>query len=232
MLGSFQRVSGLSFQGLGDSMQNETLAQSFVRYVHEDLRQIKQPHFDIAFRLNEAKRFNYPVELGYKDIYELAEVEFGFKRSTTAAYIAVSEKFMYGKFLFEHWQPFSFSQLVEMLPMQDYDRRQLKPDMTIKQIREWRRDHKFVVLENGDCVLYGELSDKQRHEYDDYKARQKEEKKAVPTSGQFDECCREQFILVLSCHLENAYRKSLTPAGKPDFCNFARILLEQGLVKL
>lgn len=161
-----------------ENMQNETLAQAFVRYVHEDLLQIKQPHFDIAFRLHEAKRLNYPEELGYKDIYELAEMEFGFKRSSTAAYIAVCEEFMksdknfidYQMQVNHLWTAFSFSQLVELLPMDYYDRRNITPNMTIKQIREWRRDHKFVTLANGDRVLYGELNDKQRKAYEEFKA--------------------------------------------------------------
>ena len=206
-------------------MPNETLAQAFVRYVHEDLQQIKQPHFDIAFRLHEAKRLNYSIELGYKDIYELSETEFGFKRSSTANYIAVSENYMHGKFVNDYWQSFSYSQLVEMLPMQDYDRRQLRSDMTIKQIREWRRDHKFVTLENGDCVLYGELSDKQRKEYEDYKARQKKEKQSVQTSGQYD----RKMVDALSRLLVEIIPKCILPNGFPAFDVVAMYLLDHGV---
>lgn len=173
----------------------KSFAESFVQYVHEDLAQIKAPHFDIAARLAEAKRLNYADELGYKDIYELSEVEFGFKRSSTAAYIAVAEEYGVRINSVEapgRWSQFSFSQLVEMLPLDDYDRGLIKPEMTVKQIREWRQNHKFVVLEDGDCVMYGELSEKQRREYADYKERQKAECGAgkseiddfVQTSGQ------------------------------------------------
>ncbi len=114
---------------------NETLAQAFVRYVHEDLLQVKQPHFDIAFRLSEAKNFGYAEELGYANIYELSEAEFGFKRSSTVAYISVCENFMTGMHLLPRYDGYSFSQLVELLPMDDVDRRQIAPTMTVKQIR-------------------------------------------------------------------------------------------------
>lgn len=167
---------------------SETLAQSFVRYIHEDLRQIKQPHFDIAFRLAEAKKFGYAEELGYKDIYELSEIEFGFKRSSTAAYISVAET--YGIYTVNSsqapgaWALFSFSQLVEMLPLSSYDRMCIRSDMTVKQIRKYKQDHKFVTLENGDYVMYGELTDKQKANYEEYRERKKAENKSVQTSGQ------------------------------------------------
>ena len=216
-----------------ENMENETLAQAFVRYVHEDLQQIKQPHFDIAFRLHEAYTQCYHLELGYKDVYELAEIEFGFKRSTTAAYIGVSRAYVGSdKQPVKPWSEFSFSQLVEMLPMDSYDRTKITPDMTIKQSREWRRDHKFVTLESGDRVLYGELSDKQRRAYEDFKSKQKEEGNSVQTSGQDDHSFMEHDVLMLSVHLEKAYRNSLTPSGRVDFANFARYLLDNGVVKL
>ena len=163
---------------------SETLAQSFVRYIHEDLLQIKQPHFDIAWRLLEAKQLNYPAELGYADIYELSEAEFGFKKSSTIAYIAIATEFMdRHNQVQDVWKPFSYSQLVEMLPLDDYDRRQIKPDMTVKQIRKYKQDHKFVNLENGDRVLYGELTEKQKCQYEEYRAKQKEANKLDQTSG-------------------------------------------------
>ncbi len=164
---------------------SETLAQSFVRYIHEDLRQIKQPHFDIAWRLREAKQLNYAEELGYANIYELSEIEFGFKKSSTAAYIAIAETFMDSHMHVEaEWQQYSYSQLVEMLALDPYDRTRINPEMTIKQLRKYKQDHKFVTLENGDYVMYGELNDKQKAAYADFKERQKEEKQSVQTSGQ------------------------------------------------
>lgn len=164
---------------------SETLAQSFVRYIHEDLLQIKQPHFDIAWRLREAKQLNYPAELGYADIYELSEIEFGFKKSSTAAYIAIATEFMDSAMgVKDEWKTFSYSQLVEMLSLGGYDRTRITSDMTVKQIRKYKQDHKFVTLENGDYVMYGELTDKQKAYYEEYRERQKAEKQSVQTSGQ------------------------------------------------
>ncbi len=169
-----------------ETFGSPTLAQQFVQIINEDLLKIKQPHFDIAWRLREAKDRDYASELGYKDIYELSESEFGFKKSSTAAYIAIANEFMRMSDMDvqTEYKSFSYSQLVEMLSLDYYDRRQIKPDMTVKQIRKYKQDHKFVNLENGDRVLYGELSDKQKQQYEDYRAKQKEESKLVQTSGQ------------------------------------------------
>jgi len=184
----------------------QSLATDCVSAIHDDLLKVKHPHFDIAYRLADAKMSGYPELLGYKDVYELSEKEFGFQRSSTAAYIAVYDEYFgfypcdcprkrfleYEVLSSSKWLQFSFSQLVEMLPLDDYDRGLIKPEMTIKQIREWRQNHKFVTLESGDCVMYGELSERQRREYADYKERQKAERCAdksevddlVQTSGQ------------------------------------------------
>ncbi len=169
-----------------ETFGSPTLAQQFVQIINEDLLKIKQPHFDIAWRLREAKDREYATELGYKDIYELSELEFGFKKSSTAAYIAIANEFMKMSDMDvqKEFQAFSYSQLVEMLPLDSYDRRQIKPNMTVKQIRKYKQDHKFVDLENGDRVLYGELTDRQKQQYEEYRAKQKEESKLVQTSGQ------------------------------------------------
>ncbi len=174
---------------------SESLAQAFLRYVHEDLAQVKQPHFDIAWRLSEAKRLGYAEQLGYKNIYELGEVEFGFKRSSTAAYIAVDEQFLSNRVghVQERWRNYSFSQLVEMLPLDDYDRTLVQPDWTVKQIRQWRKDHKRVILWNGRIKFWGELTDQEKEQYERHQQSKKQQRsvqeevsESVQTSGQFD----------------------------------------------
>lgn len=196
---------------------SETLAQSFVRYIHEDLLQIKQPHFDIAWRLREAKQLNYPAELGYSDIYELSEVEFGFKKSSTAAYIAIATEFMNSSMVVkDEWKTFSYSQLVEMLSLGGYDRTRITSDMTVKQIRKYKQDHKFVTLENGDYVMYGELTDKQKANYEEYRERQKAEKQSVQTSGQENV---ETAVVNLQDFDKNLSAVSNGPVAKSSFLN-------------
>lgn len=126
-------------------------AQSFLEQTRQDLQDAGKSFFKVCFRLYEAKNCNYPIALGYSDIYELAESEFGFKRSTTASYIAICHRFMYGQmFVAEGWKDYSFSQLVEMLPIKYINKAALPPTCTVKQIREWKQAQK--ALNNSDNV--------------------------------------------------------------------------------
>ncbi len=185
----------------------ESKAQAFVRTVHEQLLQVKQPHFDIAYQLYTAKERNFPEELGYTDIYELSEVEFGFKRSSTAAYISVCSNYMrpsnigpVSSHVMPLWAEFSFSQLVEMLSLDTYVRLRIKPTMTVRQIRQYRQDHKFVTLSDGRTLMYGSLTASEKKDYETLKAekqaakqkakevieQQSEVENFVQTSGQAD----------------------------------------------
>ena len=160
------------------------LAQDFVRYVHEDLLQVKHPHFDIAFRLHEAKLKGYYALLGYDNIYDLAEVEFGFKRSSTKAYISVSENYMNGMQVHTTWQDFGFSQLVEMLSISPWERRQVKSTWTVKEIRTWKKNRQSVKLPDGRIRMYGDLTPQQKEEYDASQLTPKPKVDAGQTSGQ------------------------------------------------
>lgn len=144
------------------------LALDFVKYLKADLLNTTRPFFKIAFRLNEAKEFGYDKELGYEDIYELAQSEFGFKPTSTKNYIAVFQNYRDDNrswTLPDCWSDYTFTQLVEMLSITKAERRLISPKMTIKEIRNWKRDHKLVEF-NGKYCLYAELTDNQKKVYD------------------------------------------------------------------
>ena len=69
----------------------ESYAQAFIRCMNEDLNDVKRSFIKIGFRLAEANEFKYYKELGYENIAELAEAEFGFKQSTTYEFMKVYE---------------------------------------------------------------------------------------------------------------------------------------------
>lgn len=58
-------------------------ANDFLKVVNDAIDDIKHRSYFIGFRLDEANRYKYYEALGYANIEELAEAEFGFKRSTT-----------------------------------------------------------------------------------------------------------------------------------------------------
>lgn len=79
----FSKEEKVMSYGYEYAKNNETFAEAFVREVNNNLRDIKHSFIEIGFRLNEADRFEYYKELGYSSIIELAEKEFGFKKSKT-----------------------------------------------------------------------------------------------------------------------------------------------------
>ena len=120
---------------------------------------IKKAMYDVArqfvyigFLLWEVKQYHYYREKGYKDVYEYAEAELGFKRSSTKNFIAISETFGNKYYnspytssilptmqLKPTYEQFNYSQLCEMLSMSPAKRATVTPDMTIKQIREIKK---------------------------------------------------------------------------------------------
>lgn len=103
----------------------------------------------IGFLLWEVKEYKYYYENGYDSVYEYAEAELGFKRSSTKNFIAICETFCRRSgqfretptmFLADNWNQFKYSQLTEMLSMSAEKRKQATPDMTIKQLRELKRE--------------------------------------------------------------------------------------------
>lgn len=107
----------------------------------------------IGFLLWEVKQYHYYGEKGYSSVYDYAEAELGFKKSSTKNFIAVAETFG-NRYFHSPWtrsvlptmtlQPeykdFNYSQLCEMLSMSDKQRAKVTPDMTVKQIRELKRE--------------------------------------------------------------------------------------------
>lgn len=106
----------------------------------------------IGFLLWEVQEYGYYSEKGYADVYEYAETELGFKRSSTKNFIAINIKFgsreikngwntiqQRTMFLQPKYEKFSYSQLCEMLSMSETKRKIITPDMTVKQIREIKR---------------------------------------------------------------------------------------------
>lgn len=104
-------------------------AESFVKMVKLNIQDVGRRFFEIGFRLYEANEFKYYEELGYNSIEELAEVEFGFKRSSTFQYIQVFKSFadfeyketQYGwrdkvllKNIRSEFKDYTYSQLVEL----------------------------------------------------------------------------------------------------------------------
>ena len=146
-----------------------SFARSFIRDTKKDLEDIERGFFKVGFRLNEANEFGYYKDLGYADIYELAENEFGFKSTTTKNLMEVnrvysdhlmstnslslSKKPTYKKYTMEidpRYSKYSQTQLVEMLPLSDVARAKVPTDFKTADLRDYKKSLKSW---SGGCVI-------------------------------------------------------------------------------
>lgn len=102
-----------------DEEEQETqlaFANGFVKAVAEAMTDISNRAYFIGFRLDEANRYKYYETLGYASIADLAEAEFGFKRSTT---YGLMQAFNYAKsetpfYIADEYKGYSYTALLEM----------------------------------------------------------------------------------------------------------------------
>ena len=122
-----------------------TPSESFVKMVKLELQEIKQKFFSIGFRLYEAQAFKYYESLGYETIEDLAEAEFGFKRSTTYGLISVYKRFcvtdkngIKHNYLDDKYKAYSYSQLLEMQKLDSKLIDQVPATASVRNISEYR----------------------------------------------------------------------------------------------
>lgn len=109
----------------------------------------------IGFLLKEVRDYGYYEEAGFNNVYQYAEFELGFKKSSTKNFIAIAEtfgvnKYNYGGRIHEQqtmslqpkYEQFNYSQLVELLAMSEAKRDKATPDMTVKQLRELKKSRR------------------------------------------------------------------------------------------
>lgn len=90
-------------------------ADSFLENTKADMLDISRSFFKIGFRLAEANKEGYYKTLGYESIDELAEAEFGIKRSTTYGLMEVWRRYHDDKnpmHIREDYQKFSYTKLL------------------------------------------------------------------------------------------------------------------------
>lgn len=117
------------------------------------LTEIANTYLLVAFRIYEINRYR-SFKGKYKNIVEACQAELGFKKSTTYNMINIVETFgkpdTSGFITYQSLfglAKFSYSQLCEMLSLSERQRLQVTPEMTVKEIREIKKDIKTEALE-------------------------------------------------------------------------------------
>lgn len=110
---------------------------------------------EIGYYLKQIRDAGLYEEKGYKNIWEYAEAEFGFHKSTASRYMTRNDRFSKGgnsPELDERYIGYSKSQLQEMLSLDDEQMGQVTPDMTVGEIRQIRK-----AEEDPDPQLPGQM---------------------------------------------------------------------------
>lgn len=142
-------------------------ANDFLKVVNDAIDDIKHRSYFIGFRLDEANRCKYYEALGYANIEELAEAEFGFKRSTT---YGLMQAFNYAKsetplYIENKFRGYSYTALLEMSKAKTIRgrggiERILTPKDSVSKIKEVRRYWDKYITDNGelpDCKTADEF---------------------------------------------------------------------------
>ena len=109
--------------------------------IRNKLQGMTQNFIGIGFYLRQIKETEGFQKDGYASIYEMAEDQYGIKRSTAIRWMQMNEKFSqggYSPFLDSGYKDFGKSQLQEMLYLDGEQLEEVTPEMTVREIREIR----------------------------------------------------------------------------------------------
>ena len=136
----------------GDEV-NELAVASF-NYVKQDITDVKKRYMSLGFHLHEMEMYRYHEELGYDNFYECIEKNFHMDKSAVSRVIAVWNEFCSKDdsnskkmWVDDKYEKYSYSQLVEMLPLKEKERFKVNADMTVSQIRSYKRSLKEKAKE-------------------------------------------------------------------------------------
>lgn len=136
--------------------EERLMARTSLKYILHDMNDIRTRYIRLGFHLDEFRRNNYFIDFGYPTMEEFCAANIGLDKSAISRCINVYREFNASnniKYengtktvgssmeLDDKWKEYSYSQLCEMVSMDDMQRKQVTPDMTIKQIRELKREN-------------------------------------------------------------------------------------------
>lgn len=226
-------------------MERNEEIKNFIAELHELLASNTPAFVKISHALFMAKVKNFHKDLAYESFYDFAYDEFGLQKTSVKDYFSVAESFLVEDWthfgsdghayrepeLKPDYKDFSFYQLVELVPISSSERPLIKPDMTIRQIREWKRNHKLVSV-NNTWKLWGELTDKEKQQYEVQQTKTKDENGSSRTSDQVKKCFQEELITAVSEYLQSFCLRVVSDKGDYPFeQSFVRWLLEKFEVK-
>lgn len=121
--------------------------QDSIDIISDELHKTRKSFIKIGWYLKHINETEMYKEYGYSNIYEVAHDKFNISQPTATRFMNLCEEFSVdhnSPELDEKYVEFNVSQLFEMLPMKQEEMDQVTPDMTVKQIREMKRETRTV----------------------------------------------------------------------------------------
>ncbi len=159
------------------------LALASVKYLYSDLTDIRKYYIRLGFHLEEFSQMCGYEDFGYLTLEEFCEANLGLDKSAVSRCINVYREFnassdrKYGNGIESHgcamelsedYKDYSYTQLCELLPLSPEERKNVTPDMTIKQIREYKKSLKG----NPVSVALTQPESEKKFDYDRFKFMQ------------------------------------------------------------
>lgn len=129
-------------EGSGKMNEIKITFQNICQLIQEKQTNMAENYVAIGYYLRKAKEEELYREGGYASIHEMASGEFGMARQTADHCMKINEKFSEGgdsPVLEESFRQYGRSQLQEMLYLTDEQMENVRPDMTVKDIRKIRK---------------------------------------------------------------------------------------------
>lgn len=123
-------------------------AISSAGYLLNDCADLKKRYISLGFHLDEFAINQYYRDFGYNNLYDFAFDNLGLDRSAVSRCLNVWQVFSKKQngvatmFIDEKYEDYSYSQLTEMLSIPDDKRKNITPDLTVKQIRDYKKSLK------------------------------------------------------------------------------------------
>lgn len=133
------------------------MAYASVKYLYSDLTDIRKYYIRLGFHLEEFSRCGYYRDFGFASLEEFCEMNLGLDKGSVSRCINVYRTFNASNSvsfkngvkiegaaieLADEWKDYSYTQLCEMLPLSPEQRKDITPDMSVSQIREYKKNLK------------------------------------------------------------------------------------------
>ena len=207
------------FQGVSsnDKVENLEVLEQYAATIRKDLEDSKQNFFwlgvhlidlyssnsysaIVGIRFNHERirneyGFNLPIGAGNccaDFFFAYCFDEFGLDKTQVSRLMNIVDEFGDGLRCFKKkWEKFGYSQLCELLPLSDEQRKSVKPDWTVKQIREYKKS--LVATSQQVEMELPEMEEPPKDKYARFEKWSKRElcDKIFDLEAQYDELLRE-----------------------------------------